>query len=111
MGGDGRTGWRKVEIQTPVAEIEFEYDESKSKANKEKQGIDFETAKTLWKDDKRIRIVSSYKEEPRELIVAKYNDTMHVAVITLRENRIRIISVRRARDYEVTIYDRQENDS
>jgi uncharacterized DUF497 family protein len=50
-------------------------------------------------------------EEPRELIIAKHGDNIHAAVITMRENRIRIISVRRARDYEVRIYERQKNDS
>jgi uncharacterized DUF497 family protein len=108
MGGRGEWTREIVNIET---EIEFEYDPNKSRSNKEKHGIDFEEAKTLWKDENRVRIISPYREEPRELIIAKHGDTMYVAVMTKRENRIRIISVRRARDYEVRIYDRQQNDS
>jgi uncharacterized DUF497 family protein len=108
MGGRGE--WTR-EIVNIEAKAEFEYDPNKSRSNKEKHGIDFEEAKALWKDENRVRITSPYKEEPRELIIAKQGDNIHVAVITMRENRIRIISVRRARDYEVRIYERQKNDS
>jgi uncharacterized DUF497 family protein len=58
-----------------------------------------------------VKFISHYKDESRELVVAQYYGEMYVAVTTERENRIRVISVRRARDYEVKIYEERNNDS
>lgn len=43
----------------------FDWDPEKSIANKEKHGIDFDTAKILWSDDNRIEIkeVALYEEK------------------------------------------------
>jgi uncharacterized DUF497 family protein len=44
------------------------------------------------------------------LMIAKYNDKTYVAVVTLRGDKTRIISVRRARNYEVKLYENEQND-
>ena len=78
----------------------FEFDKHKSESNERKHGISFESARRLWKDPNRIEISARLVDEPRFLLLAKNEETIWSAVFSLRENRIRIISVRKARDYE-----------
>ncbi|ARU49398.1 BrnT family toxin [Sulfurospirillum diekertiae] len=82
----------------------FEYDETKSKANKEKHGIDFEEAQALWQNKQHIVFDSVYvNDEWRHLLVGLIDDLCYVAVFTMREDNIRIISVRRCRKNEKEI--------
>jgi uncharacterized DUF497 family protein len=106
MGGRG--GGNPIVIQIPNPEYKFEYDENKSRANKEKHGIDFKEAQALWKDDQGLKARSPYANEERGILTAKYNDKYYSMIYTLREDRIRIISVRRARDKEVKSYEQED---
>lgn len=83
----------------------FEYDRKKSIANKTKHGIDFEQAKALWDDECRLEISARVKGESRFLIVGRIELLYWSAIITYRGEHIRIISVRRARKEEVTLYE------
>ena len=83
----------------------FEFDESKSKANKDKHGIDFLEAKTLWEDPYLLEIRAKSDDEERFLLVGKIDDKHWSAVITYRGERIRLISVRRSRKAEVELYE------
>ena len=65
----------------------FEFDIEKSSRNLEKHGIDFEMAQQLWDDVDYVEI------------------SARTAVITYRNDFIRIISVRRSRELEVLIYE------
>ena len=85
--------------------MEFEFDPAKSAANKLKHGIDFEEARQLWTDDNRFELAGTFEDEARNLIIAKIGAEHWTAIITYRANRIRIISVRRARDLEVACYE------
>jgi len=85
--------------------MEFEYDEAKSRANKRKHGIDFVEAQLLWLDDMLIEIPARTTDEPRYLVVGRIAGVHWSAVITHREDRARIISVRRSRREEVEIYE------
>jgi uncharacterized protein len=87
----------------------FEYDPDKSAANFAKHGIDFEAAKALWSDDRRIELETRYFSEERLIIVGMIEDKHWAVVITLRETIIRIISARRARISEARAYDSQKN--
>ncbi len=87
----------------------FEYDPDKSVANFAKHGIDFEAAKALWSDDRRIELETRYFSEERLIIVGMIEDKHWAVVITLREAIIRIISARRARISEARAYDSQKN--
>jgi uncharacterized DUF497 family protein len=109
MGGRGDRNWGRISVPTKQTEYEFEFDENKSNSNKEKHGIDFKEAQALWKDEKRFVNPSSYIEEARTLLIAKYNEKFYTAVYTERNGLIRIISVRRSRDKEIKEYER-END-
>jgi uncharacterized DUF497 family protein len=83
----------------------YEYDPSKSIANLAKHGIDFVTAQSLWLDANRVEIEARTIDEPRFLVIGKIADKHWSAVITYRQGRIRIISVRRSRNEEVVIYE------
>lgn len=83
----------------------FEYDPHKSQLNHEKHGIDFEEAQALWKDENRLEIPARTVDEPRSLLIGQINGIMWSAVITYRDDNIRIISVRRSRTEEVVLYE------
>lgn len=86
-------------------QMEFEFDPEKSRANQEKHGIDFVEAQALWDDPDRVEIPARTTDEPRLLIIGAIDGKHWSAVATPREHRMRIISVRRSRDEEVTIYE------
>lgn len=85
--------------------MEFEFDEEKSVANKEKHGIDFVEAQLLWLDSRLVEIPARTVDEPRCLVVGAIAEVHWSAVITYRGERVRIISVRRSRREEVEIYE------
>lgn len=80
--------------------MEFEFDEQKSLHNLEKHGMDFVQAQDLWLDPKRIEVTARSETEPRFALIAHHNNRLWTAIFTLREHRIRIISVRRSRHEE-----------
>ena len=82
----------------------FEFDSSKSESNKVKHGIDFYSARKLWNDVYRIEIPARWIDETRFLLIAKLDKEIWSAIYTLRNKRIRIISVRKARENEKEIY-------
>jgi len=60
----------------------FEYDETKSKANKEKHGIDFEEAQALWQNKQHAVFDSVYvNNEWRHLLVGLIGKLCYVAVL------------------------------
>ena len=85
--------------------MRFQYDPAKSKANKKKHGIDFEQAKELWSDSYAIGFPAKSKDEPRFALLVKIKEKVWVAFYTIREQEIRIISVRRARKGESEVYE------
>ena len=84
--------------------MEFEYGHTKSQRNQAKHGIDFQRARALWEDPRRVEFVARFSDEPRWGIVAQLDNRIWTAIYTTRKDRIRIISVRRARKYEETLY-------
>lgn len=87
--------------------VKFEWDEDKSRINKAKHGIDFETARDLWLDENRIEIHAPHPLEGRMIIIGKREDKLWSAVYTMRDDAIRIISVRRARKREASLYEKE----
>src|SRR5215469_4165939 len=85
-------------------QMEFEFDPLKSAANREKHGVDFVQAQELWQDPMRIEVPARTTGEPRWLVIGRMGNKHWSAVVTYREDRVRIISVRRARDEEIEIY-------
>ncbi len=88
----------------------FEYDPDKSAANMAKHGIDFEQAQELWLDEARAEVESEGGAEVRWLLMGKIERRHWTAVYTMRDGKVRIISVRRSRANEVRDYgSRQDN--
>ena len=83
----------------------FEYDPGKSDRNKQKHGIDFLEAQALWDDPDLLEIPARTTDEPRFLVIGKIFEKYWSGIITYRVDRIRIISVRRSRPEEVTVYE------
>ena len=82
----------------------FEFDEQKSKRNKEKHGIDFVESQRIWEDPEVVMIPAKIISESRYLLIGKYDNSIWSAIFTLRNQKIRIISVRRSRKNEEEIY-------
>jgi hypothetical protein len=85
--------------------MRFEFDEDKSRSNKAKHGIDFVEAQALWLDDMLIEVPARTQDEPRCVVIGMIENKHWSAVVTYREDRIRLISVRRSRDEEVALYE------
>ena len=85
--------------------MEFEFDVVKSRANKAKHGIDFIEVQALWLDEMLVEIPARPRDEPRFLVVGLIAGTFWSAVITHRDERVRLISARRSRPEEVAIYE------
>ena len=86
--------------------MEFEFDTLKSSLNKEKHGIDFNEAQHLWLDPERIIIPARIVDETRYLMIARLSGIHWSVIYTMRDEGIRIISVRKSRDNEKKIYQR-----
>ncbi|XKH00790.1 BrnT family toxin [Marinobacter nauticus] len=84
---------------------EFEFDEAKSQINLDKHGIDFVDAQRLWDDPYLLEIRAKSDDEPRFLLIGRIGEKHWSAVVTYRESRIRLISVRRSRKKEVELYE------
>jgi uncharacterized protein len=84
---------------------EFEFDDDKSKANLEKHGIDFQSAQALWADPFLLEFQAKSDNEPRFLVIGCIADKHWSAVVTYRNEKIRLISVRRSRESEVELYE------
>ena len=85
--------------------MDFEFDSVKSETNKNKHGIDFIDAQALWNDPDLLEIPAKTTDEPRFLVVGKIGEKYWSGIITYRNENIRIISVRRARNEEIEIYE------
>ena len=85
--------------------MEFEYDPDKSIANFAKYGIDFMVAQELWLDPDLLELQAKTIDEPRSMVIGKIGDKHWSAIITYRNSKIRIISVRRSRQKEIELYE------
>jgi uncharacterized DUF497 family protein len=77
-----------------------ESDETKSSSNEIKHGIDFVDAQAIWRDQDRLELAARSVDEPRRQVIGSIGQTLWSAFVTYRDERIRIISVRRARPEE-----------
>ncbi len=86
----------------------FEWDPAKSKSNKRKHQIDFETSRGLWQDELRIEINAPHPVENRHIVIGQLHGKLWTAVFTIRGNAVRIISVRKSRKKEVELYEKEK---
>ena len=85
--------------------MKFECDPEKSEANKVKHGIDFVEGQALWEDPDRLQLPARTQGEPRLMLIGRIGDRHWSAIFTIRDDRTRIISVRRSRTKEVEQYE------
>jgi uncharacterized DUF497 family protein len=85
--------------------MEYEFDKRTSEINLKKHGIDFIGAQELWDDLDRIEIPAKTIDEQRFLMIGKISDKYWSCVFTYRNEKVRIISVRRSRKEEIDIYE------
>jgi uncharacterized protein len=84
---------------------EFEFDERKSRANLKKHGIDFVEAQKLWADAYLVEIPAKTEDESRVIAIGRISDKHWSAIVTPRDGKVHIISVRRSRTEEVKLYE------
>jgi uncharacterized protein len=85
--------------------MKFEFDSKKSSANQQKHGIDFVEAQVLWGDENRIQYPALTTDEKRFILIGLIDKKHWTAIYTIRNEHIRIISVRRSRKEEVALYE------
>lgn len=91
-------------------ELEFEWHAAKAEANLQSHGVSFELAKTVFKDVFAIERIDDRRDygEQRFVIIGMAEGNVLLCVAyTEREQRIRIISARRATQREQDDYYRQ----
>ena len=91
-----------------VESREFEYDAEKSHRNADKHGIDFERAQNLWQDAGLLILPARSENETRLLAIGRVQERHYTAVFTERAGKVRLISVRRSRDEERDLYERNQ---
>lgn len=90
--------------------LEFEWDAVKAGTNLRTHGVSFELAKTVFKDPfavERLDDRRDYGEERFVIIGMAEGQVLLFVAYAEREERIRIISARRATQYEQADYFRQ----
>jgi uncharacterized DUF497 family protein len=87
--------------------VEFEWDEAKRAANIAKHDIDFEAANSfIWAD--ALIEESPQGGEMRYAATSYIGRRLHQLVFTMRGERVRIISLRKAHWKEVAQYERDQ---
>jgi uncharacterized protein len=86
--------------------VEFEWDESKARANLRKHGVDFADAATMFDDHRAVTVAPDDPKEERYVTIGM--DALGrvlVVAYTIRDEHIRIISARRATKRERAGYE------
>jgi uncharacterized protein len=84
--------------------MEFEYDPAKSATNQKKHGIDFVEAQELWAS-RKVEKPLAHPTELRMMRTGLIDGRLWSAIFTMRQERVRLISVRRARLNEEQEYE------
>jgi uncharacterized DUF497 family protein len=84
--------------------MEFEWDETKARANLEKHGIDFQGAIAIFETEPVLEVRSERSGEERWKAIGVVDGVMLTVVYTWRAGRRRMISARRANRNEKRTY-------
>jgi len=86
--------------------VDFEWDQRKASSNLRKHGVDFADAATVFEDERALTIEDDRHGEDRFVTLALDAQGRLLAVAyTLRGDRIRIISARKATRSELSHYE------
>ena len=86
---------------------EFEFDPEKSEINRQKYGIDFIQGQDLWYDIDLLEIKAKTIDEERCIVIGKIGSRYWTGIITYRDTKVRIISIRASRENEKDLYESQ----
>lgn len=86
-----------------AAFLEFEWDETKRETNWDAHEVDFEDVKEVFRRPHIVAPSYGYGER-RWIAVGLLDDVEITGVFTMRKERCRVISARRARHYERNAY-------
>lgn len=91
--------------------LKFEWDKAKARSNYKKQGVTFDFAKGVFEDAFAVEFIDDRVEygEERFVIIGMVEGHIIYVAYTEREDRIRMISARRATKYEQEAYFQQED--
>lgn len=92
----------------------FEWDIAKSEKNKRKRGINFKEAEVAFEDFYAIEEFDkehSTAEELRYKMIAMAETKILVVIYTMCGETYRIISARKAENYERELYERQRSEN
>ncbi|MEA2028096.1 MAG: BrnT family toxin [Campylobacterota bacterium] len=93
-----------------MIEYLFEWDSDKSSTNQTKHGISFEDVKVLWSNPNALVLYErSIDDEDRYSIVGYIDERCYTGIFTFRDEKIRIISVRRCRKKEKQRFENENN--
>jgi hypothetical protein len=87
--------------------MKFEWDAEKARKNEQKHGVSFVEAKSCFYDPNQIAFYDSQHsdEEDREILIGHSNmGRLLIVICTIRDDKIRIISARKATKQEVNDY-------
>lgn len=85
--------------------MEFEWDEAKHQSNLERQGLDFEDAGLVFTDEAYVTEDTRQDyDEKRFILLGPLFERLVIIVFTVRDERIRIISMRKANQREQEYY-------
>jgi hypothetical protein len=80
--------------------LQFEWDENKNISNQQKHGVSFEEASQIWNDPFLLIVPARNKGETRKLAIRETYSIVISIIHTKRGDKIRIISARKASDFE-----------
>ena len=98
-----------MDVSYTLHEIEFEWDQQKSKTNLRKHKISFETACEVFFDPfLRVVDAATVEGEPREAVIGMTTNWRLLCVVFVeREEVIRLLSARAVEKGERTLYENQ----
>ena len=92
--------------------IQFEWDENKRLINIEKHKLDFIDAKEVFKNKMVERVINDSKHgEERRIGLGFVQKIIFTLVYTLRDQKVRLISFRKASRKERELYDKETKKS
>jgi hypothetical protein len=91
--------------------LSFEWDEEKARDNEAKHGVSFELARRVFRDAFAIELIDDREAygEDRLILIGAVEGALLFVAFTEREDRIRLISARRATENEQDHYYEENN--
>jgi len=87
---------------------QFEWDDAKAASNFKKHAVTFDTAREAFDEPHWVEVDDFDHDEQRFLRLCQYQGQVYASIYTERDERIRLISARRANRHERRRYDENQ---